>query len=99
MLFILIATVLAVFKIEKAVDDDGNIVEPSLEYTSGFLRYGTFCTKCKSGNRDTTLTLLQSSEAFQMQADTTLARSGRFDPVDGAGHAVISFGSEVRWDY
>jgi hypothetical protein len=51
---------------------------------------GTFCTKCNSGNRDTTLTLLQSSEAFQMQADTTFARSGRPNTIDSTGHAVIS---------
>jgi hypothetical protein len=50
-LFILIATTLAVFKIDKAIDDEGNVVEPLPEYTSGFLRYGTFRTSQLAGAR------------------------------------------------
>jgi hypothetical protein len=37
-IFILIAQVLAVFNIEKAGDDCGNVVEPDVEYGTGMIR-------------------------------------------------------------
>ncbi len=37
-----IASILTVFNITKAVDDKGNVVEPSGEFTSGLLRYVGF---------------------------------------------------------
>ena len=38
-LWLIIAQVLSVFNIEKAVDASGNIVEPTEEFTSGLARY------------------------------------------------------------
>lgn len=49
-LWIAIASILATFKIEKPVDKNGRVVEPSGEYISGFLVYvdfrGRFCSIC-----------------------------------------------------
>ncbi|KAF5333831.1 hypothetical protein D9758_017428 [Tetrapyrgos nigripes] len=38
-IWISIACILACFDVTKAVDEDGNVIEPSGEYTSGFLCY------------------------------------------------------------
>ena len=37
-LWLTIANILATFSIEKAVDDDGNVIEPVDEFVSGFGR-------------------------------------------------------------
>jgi hypothetical protein len=37
-LFLNMANILAVFKIEKAVDELGNVIEPRAEFNSGLLR-------------------------------------------------------------
>ena len=37
--WITIASVLAVYNIRKAVDEDGNPIEPTTEYTTGLIRY------------------------------------------------------------
>lgn len=39
MLWLSIASILAVFNVEKSVDESGNVVEPSGEHTSGLVRY------------------------------------------------------------
>ena len=38
MLFLTVADILSVFRIEKPVDESGNIVEPSTEVTSDLMR-------------------------------------------------------------
>ena len=38
-IFIAVARILSVFKITKAVDDDGNTLEPKVGYGTGMIRY------------------------------------------------------------
>lgn len=41
MLFLTVVNILAVFRVEKAVDEEANVIEPSLLFSSGMLRYAT----------------------------------------------------------
>lgn len=41
-LWLTIANILAAFTIEKQVDEQGNVIEPKEEFTSGFFRYVWF---------------------------------------------------------
>jgi hypothetical protein len=45
-MWIAIVSILAIFNIDKAVDDKGNVVEPSYEYFSGSIR----CVTVHSGS-------------------------------------------------
>ena len=47
-LWIAIASILHAFTIEKAVDDNGNIIEPELVYVTGFARYVPSLFTCVS---------------------------------------------------
>ena len=40
-LFFAVANILAVFSVEKAHDDAGNVLEPSGEFSPGLFRYGS----------------------------------------------------------
>lgn len=41
-IWITVACMLATFDIEKAVDDEGNVIEPTYEYVSGLIMYARF---------------------------------------------------------
>jgi cytochrome P450 len=51
-MFLTIASVLAVFNIEKAIDEDGKVITPCEEYSSGpiWSVYRAYCRPCSPGS-------------------------------------------------
>lgn len=76
-----VASILAVFIIDKPVDAMGNVVEPSGEYTStGLVRY--MCILCiwfADSTQFTDYALLQLAETLQDQIQTSFSRSCRIN--------------------
>lgn len=61
--WLLIASLLATFKISKAVDEHGNVVEPEVKYENPIFRYEYF-SPCES-NAD--MVGIQNTESFQVR--------------------------------
>lgn len=46
--WIAVASILATYDISKAVDDNGSIIEPKVEFTDGLVRYADIQNTCSS---------------------------------------------------
>jgi hypothetical protein len=78
-LWIMIATTVAGFDIEKAVDTDGRPEEPVVEYTTGFLRCDLiFHYELRMLTRSALS--FKPRQALQIQDHTAIARNALSDP-------------------
>jgi hypothetical protein len=66
-----VASLLATFDIEKALDKDGNVIEPSPEYLSGILMCAIFSLLCAFF----TSPRYQNAKTLQMFNQTSLKGS------------------------
>ncbi|EKM55856.1 uncharacterized protein PHACADRAFT_256765 [Phanerochaete carnosa HHB-10118-sp] len=66
-MWIAMACVLATLNVEKAVDEAGNVIEPSGEYTSGLISYPVFFKASFKPRSAAALALIQSSTSLEQE--------------------------------